>query len=210
MNATTGGVGLYGQFSLDSKGELAFTSNTPGAVSVSVVSDNTQWGAAGASVSQLFGLGDSQRAQRTNSFAIRADIAASPTNIAFAHLNLGAAAGTPALSAGDTSGALALANAGSARLSFDAAGGIAAATTTVNQYAAQLAGALGNQASAAGAAQTNAQAVQTEAQSRQQSVEGVNLDQELVNLTTYQQAYSASARLITASSDMFTALMNIQ
>ena len=38
---------------------------------------------------------------------------------------------------------------------------------------------------------------------------GVNLDQELVNLTTYQQAYSASARLITATQDMFTALMNI-
>ncbi len=210
MNASTGGAGLYGQFSLNASGELAFASNTPGAVSVSVVSDNTQWGAAGASVSQLFGLGDSQRAQRTNSFSIRADIAASPTNIAFAHLNLSAAAGTAAISAGDTTGALALANAGSARLSFDAAGGIAAATTTVNQYAAQLAGALGNQASAASTAQTNAQAVQTEAQSRQQSVEGVNLDQELVNLTTYQQAYSASARLITASSDMFTALMNIQ
>jgi len=51
--------------------------------------------------------------------------------------------------------------------------------------------------------------VQTEAQSRQQSVEGVNLDQELVNLTTYQQAYSASSRLITATNDMFTALMNM-
>lgn len=105
---------------------------------------------------------------------------------------------------------MALANAGSIQLSFGAAGGMGAATTTVSQYAAQLAGALGNQASAASTAQTNAQAVQTEAQSRQQSIEGVNLDQELVNLTTYQQAYSASARLITATSDMFTALMNIQ
>ncbi|QUD90031.1 flagellar hook-associated protein FlgK [Phenylobacterium montanum] len=210
MNQTTGGVGLYGQFSLDANGQLSFTSNTPGAASVSVVSDNTQWGASGSSLSQIFGLGAAQRAQRTASFSVRSDIAANPTNISFAHLNLSAAAGTAALSAGDTSGALALANAGSIQLSFGAAGGMGAATTTVSQYAAQLAGALGNQASAASTAQTNAQAVQTEAQSRQQSIEGVNLDQELVNLTTYQQAYSASARLITATSDMFTALMNIQ
>ena len=210
MNQSTGGVGLYGQFGLDANGQLTFTSNTPGAASVSVVNDNTQWGANGASLSQLFGLGAAQRAQRTDSFSVRADIAANPSNIAFAHLNLNAAAGTPALSGGDVSGAQALANAGNVQMDFDAAGGIGAATTTVSQYAAQLAGSLGNQAQSASTAQTNAQAVQTEAQARQQSVEGVNLDQELVNLTTYQQAYSASARLITATDTMFTALMGIQ
>jgi flagellar hook-associated protein 1 FlgK len=39
--------------------------------------------------------------------------------------------------------------------------------------------------------------------------EGVNLDTELVSLTTYQQAYSASARLIQASSDLFNTLMTM-
>ena len=72
-------------------------------------------------------------------------------------------------------------------------------TTSVSQYAANLGGALGQQASAAASANTAATAVQTEAQTRLQSVEGVNLDEELVNLTTYQQAYNASARLIQAS-----------
>lgn len=209
MNATTGGVGLYGQFSLDSSGEMTFTPNTPGATSVSVVADNTQWGASGASMSQVFGLGATQRAQRTDSFSVRSDIAANPSNIAFAHLNLNATAGSSALSPGDTTGAQALAAAGSTQLSFDAAGGIPATTTSVNQYAAQLAGALGNQASAASTSQSNAEAVQTEAQARQQSLEGVNMDQELVNLTTYQQAYNASARLVTASQDMFTALLSM-
>jgi flagellar hook-associated protein 1 FlgK len=37
----------------------------------------------------------------------------------------------------------------------------------------------------------------------------VNIDQEMISLTTYQQAYSASARLIQAAQDMFTALMGI-
>ena len=35
------------------------------------------------------------------------------------------------------------------------------------------------------------------------------MDQELINLTTYQQAYSASARLVTATNAMFTALQNM-
>ncbi len=210
MNATTGGVGLYGQFSLDGAGELSFTPNTPGGATVSVVSDNTQWsGGGGASVSQLFGLGATQRADRTASFSVRPDIYANPTNIAFAKLNLSAAAGTPALSPGDSSGAQALAAAGSTQMNFDAAGGIGSMTSSVTQYAALLAGSLGNQAATASSAQTNAQAVQSEAQSRQQSVEGVNLDEELVNLTTYQQAYNASARLVTASQDMFSALVGM-
>jgi flagellar hook-associated protein 1 FlgK len=92
---------------------------------------------------------------------------------------------------------------------WGAGGAPAARSTSVNQYGAVLAGALGDQSTAASQAATNATAVQTEATNRLQSVEGVNLDTELVNLTTYQQAYNASARLVTASQDMFTALLNM-
>jgi len=51
--------------------------------------------------------------------------------------------------------------------------------------------------------------VQTETQTRLQSVEGVNLDEELVNLSTYQQAYSASARLVQASQNMINTLLSM-
>ena len=40
-------------------------------------------------------------------------------------------------------------------------------------------------------------------------VVGVNLDTELVNLTTYQQSYNACARLIQASKDMYTTLLQM-
>jgi flagellar hook-associated protein 1 FlgK len=40
-------------------------------------------------------------------------------------------------------------------------------------------------------------------------VEGVNIDEELVRLTTYQQAFNASARMIQASKDLFDILSNI-
>ncbi len=208
LNANAGGVGIYGQFSLDSSGELSFTANNPGAVSVSVVSDTSQWSGSGTSVSQLFGIGSASRDNLVNDFSVRSDIAATPANLQTAQLNLSAGSGVTALSVGDGSGAQAMANAGSTVMNFEAAGTLGATQTTVTQYASTLAGLLGTQASSAQSAVTDAQAVQTEAQNRQQSGEGVNLDQELINLTTYQQAYSASARLLTATNDMFTALMN--
>ena len=47
----------------------------------------------------------------------------------------------------------------------------------------------------------------TEATARRQAVEGVNLDEELVNMTTYQQAFSASARMIQAAKDLYDVLL---
>ncbi len=209
LNSSTSGVGLYGKFALGTAGQLNFTPNTPGSVSLSVVKDTTQSSNGGESVSQLFGIGAQTRAARVSSYSVRSDINANPGKVAFATLNLGVPAGSPVLAIGDGSGAARAARAGTTTMNFDAAGGMAATATTVNQYASQLAGALGNQAAAAAQANTNAAAVQSEANSRLSSVEGVNLDAELVNLTTYQQAYNASARLITASQDMFTALLTM-
>jgi flagellar hook-associated protein 1 FlgK len=51
--------------------------------------------------------------------------------------------------------------------------------------------------------------VKTEADTRLQSVEGVNIDEELVALTTYQQAYNANARMITATKELFDTLENL-
>jgi flagellar hook-associated protein 1 FlgK len=210
LNASVGGVGLYGQFSLDSTGALSFSPNTPGGASISVVSDNTQSTVGGVSLSQLFGIGAAQAGARTNTYSVRSDIQANPSLLALGALNLTAAAsGDPALSVGDGSGGLKLAAAASSTVSFGAAGDMAAINTTVSRYASLLGGQLGNDAAAAATASTNAQAVQTEADTRRQSVEGVSLDQELVNLTTYQQAYSASARLITATQQMFSTLIGM-
>jgi flagellar hook-associated protein 1 FlgK len=208
LNAPVGGVGQYGAFNLDSNGALTFTPNSPGST-LSVVSDNTQRGVNGPSMSQLFGLGVTQQASRATTFQIRPDISANPMNMALARLDLPATAGEPVLAVGDGSGATALAQVANATTTFAAAGDMPAVTTSVNQYAAQLGGDLGQKASAADTASTAATAVQTEAQTRLQSVEGVNLDEELVNLTTFQQAYNASARLVQASKDMINTLLDM-
>jgi flagellar hook-associated protein 1 FlgK len=160
-------------------------------------------------MSQLFGIGAAQQATTASSYEVNPAITANPMNMPLATLDLSAAPGTPVVAAGDGSGATALAAVANAQTSFGAAGSLPAMTTTVAQYAANLAGALGQQTSAADSADTAAAAVQTEAQTRLQSVEGVNLDQELVNLTTYQQAYNASARLVQASQNMISTLLDI-
>ena len=53
-----------------------------------------------------------------------------------------------------------------------------------------------------------ADALKQEVDARRQSPEGVNLDKELANLTTYQQAFSASATLVPAAKDMLDVLTN--
>ena len=44
---------------------------------------------------------------------------------------------------------------------------------------------------------------------RRSSAEGVNLDQELISMTTYQQAFNAAARLVQASKDMYDVLIQM-
>jgi flagellar hook-associated protein 1 FlgK len=208
LNGAGSGVGGYGSFSLDGNGALSFNPSTAG-VSVSVVGDNTQNTAAGVSVSQLFGIGAATRSNAAATFSVRSDILQNPSNLAVAQLNLGAGAGEPALAAGDASGADALGQAGLASLSFGAVSGAPATTTTLSDYAATISSVIGNKAAAADTAKTTQAAVASNATSQLSGVEGVSIDQELINLTTYQQAYNASARMVQAANDLYSTLLNM-
>ncbi len=209
LNAPVGGVGLYGAFSLNASGALTFSPTTPGGASIAVASDSTQRGANGPSMSALFGIGVAAQAGRATTYQIRSDIAGNPANLALGTLDLAAAAGEPAVSVGDGSGAIALAAVANANTQFGAAGNLATISTSVSQYGALLGGDLGQRATSADSANTAAAAVQSETSTRLQGATGVNLDQELVNLTTYQQAYAASAQLINASKSMYATLLNM-
>ena len=139
---------------------------------------------------------------------MRSDVAANPLKLALATFDLAqAAAGKPVLAIGDGRGAQRLAQAGETTTGFDAAGGLAASSMSVSRYASELAGSIARKADAAASRLTIADAVGAEADTRRSSAEGVNLDQELISMTTYQQAFNASARLVQASKDMYEALL---
>ena len=72
-----------------------------------------------------------------------------------------------------------------------------------------MSGSIAQKASGAADRQSAAETVATEATTRRASVEGVNLDEELIKLTTYQQSYNASARLISAVKDMYDVLLGM-
>jgi flagellar hook-associated protein 1 FlgK len=209
LNNTTTGVGLYGSFSLDARGALTFQGSPPVEAGVSVLTDNTQRGTGGPSMSQLFGLGALERSSRASRFQVAQALESDPTRLAFGKLDFTVAAGQPLIRPGDGRGALALSQAGDVATQFQAAGSLGDVTMTVSRYASEFGGSIGRNAAAAETRKESAAAVMTEATARRQSVEGVNLDEELVNMTTYQQAFSASARMIQAAKDLYDVLLDM-
>ncbi len=209
LNSPTSGVGRFGTFSLDAQGSMIFTPLTGQQVSLSVVGDGTTQNPSGASMSELFGLGGGVRASRLDGFSIRSDILSTPGRLALAKLDLTAAAGTSALSSGDGRGALALADVGEVTSVFGAAGGSSGGSMSISRYVSELAGDIGGRAASAKSRAEASEALKVEARQRQASEEGVNLDEELVNLTTYQQAFNASARMIQAAKDLYDILLGM-
>ena len=205
LNSPSSGLGLYGAFSLDQTGSLAFAPNASG-VGVQVTGDTTARNGSGPSVSALFGIGDAARGARLNSLSLRSDIQADPSKLALAAWT---PSGSPPLSTSDTRGADALAQAANTSATFAAAGGAGAVRASVATYAASFSAALARTSASADSDAATAAAVKTEADGRRSAVEGVNIDQELISLTTYQQAYNASARMIQAAKDMYDVLLNM-
>ena len=210
LNSRASGVGLYGQFSMNSKGQISFATNSTTPVTMSVVADTTERGVGGPSASQLFGIGPAERSTRGEKFFVNTAMNQNPKLVPFAQLDLTqAVGGNAALAIGDGRGALALAKAGDNTASFSAAGDASAVTMSVSRYASDFSGAIGRKAQTAESRKDAADAVSGEVDAQRQSEEGVNLDEELINLTTYQQAFNASARLIQATKDMFDVLTGI-
>ncbi len=207
LNSAMGGTA---SFTLNSDGSLSETPANPGA-SLAVTSDSTERGTTGMSFSELFGLGDQQAATFASSFSVNPALTAAPQTLPFAQANIASttAAGDPVVGHGDSSGALALQNVGTTRQNFAAAGGFAARSATLGDYAASFYQDVALNSQTATSNQTAQDDRLQEAQSRQSSVSGVSLDEELTNMQTYQQAYSASARVLTVVQQLYTTLLQM-
>jgi flagellar hook-associated protein 1 FlgK len=200
----------YATVNLDANGRLTFNITRSDVGSIDVLQDETQRDDTGMSLSGLFGLGEQLPAARATGLAVRTEIDGNPNLIAAARADLaGAPNGQRVLSPGDGRGALLLEAAGSTSRQFQSAGGLTSQVTSVGDYAARLAGHAGGKASALEGAKAAAEAVRQEVKERRQGEEGVNLDEELVKMTTYQQAYAAASRMITAARDMYDVLLNM-
>jgi flagellar hook-associated protein 1 FlgK len=204
-------------------GAVTFTLGANGAITTStsalypnyqlnVTDDTTSRGTTGISFTQLFGIGANSLADQANDFAVTPTVTNTPQRIGMATPDItpSTVAGDNVVEGGDNSGAIALENVITASRNFAGAGNISSQTTSLSDYAASFYQDVSDQSNAVTQAQTTQDDRLQEAQSQQSSESGVNLDEELTNLTTYQQAYSASARLLTVVDQLYQTLLQIQ
>ncbi|MGD9981203.1 MAG: flagellar hook-associated protein FlgK [Hyphomonadaceae bacterium] len=208
LNATGTGLGEFGAFALDSAtGRVSFAPNP--AFSVKLQSDTTQRGSTGVAFTALHGLSPTATAGRAMEVNVNALLAADPGRLAVGRPDLTAALGQRVIEAGDNRGSAALVAARDSVRAFPAAGVLTSQSTSLAVYAARLGGEAGRLASDADRAADGAAAVATAASDRRAQIEGVSIDDELMKMTTYQNAYAASARVIQATTDMLDVLMAI-
>ncbi len=207
LNTAAGG---YATFALDANGVLTMTPATAGA-RLEVRDDTTDRGATGVSLTQFFGMGTANLQNQAAGLAIRSDIASDSSKMALAQLDLTGATviGDTVLGAADNCGALQLAAIANNSVSWAAAGGLASGTMSIGDYVAQIMGAQADLANAAETDRVYRQDVSEEVDARRSSVESVNIDEELSAMMVYQQAYNASARLLTVVQQMYDTLINV-
>jgi flagellar hook-associated protein 1 len=199
-------------FTLNSDGSISETQPTAlSNYSLNVTADTTQRGTTGMSFTQLFGIGLNQTALQAANFSLNPQIAAAPQRLSFAQPQLTplSVAGDAIVTHGDNTGILALQNVGSAQQSFAAAGGLAAEAASLSVYGGTFYQDVATRGAAAQANQTTQDDRLTEAKTRQASTSGVNLDEELSNMMTYQQSYSAGARMLSVVQQLYDTLLHI-
>lgn len=208
LNATGTGLGEYGAFSLDgATGRITFAANP--AFNVQLVNDSTQRGNTGVAFSALHGLGAAATAGRATEVGVNAQIAANSTRLAVGRPNISVNIGAKVIEGGDNRGANALLAARDTVRSFSAAGVLSAQSSTLANYASRLGGEAGRLASDAERQAKGATAVATAAADRRGELESVSIDDELMKMTTYQNAYAAAARVIQAATEMLDVLISI-
>lgn len=204
------GFSGYATFSLDSNGALVATpASSYSGYKFNVTADTTDRASTGVNFSQFFGLGDRYRTDAANGVTIRSDIVADPAKLALADVDLTAATGVPSLTVADGRGAIAFQNLVSTNVSFSATDELAAVTTTLGTYASQVLARAAVNADQADKLKSDREALTKELQTRNDEISGVNMDEELSNMVTFQNAYNASARLVTTAREMFNTLLQI-
>jgi flagellar hook-associated protein 1 FlgK len=203
-------------------GAATLTLNADGSVSTTkapaysgyqfnVMGDTTLRGGTGLSFTAMLGIGDNNLANQATGFAVTPAVQTAPQRIGLAKAGLTTATplGSVILTGGDNSGALALQNILNANRNFSAAGGLSAQTASLSDYAAAFYQNLSTRSNSVSQMQATQDDRLQEAQSRMASVSGVNLDEELTNLTTYQQAYAASARVLSVVDKLYETLLQL-
>lgn len=208
LNTAGAGIGEFATFALN--GATGRIEMTPAAgFQVLPLGDTTVRGATGVSFSSLHGLSGASTAGRAVELDVNARVAANSALLGVGRADLSVALGQRAVEGGDSRGSAALADARNTVLSFPGAGALGAQTASLANLAARLGGEAGRLAAEAKRTAAGAVTIAAAASDRRTELEGVSLDDELLRMTTFQNAYAASARVIQAATEMLDILMTL-
>lgn len=204
------GLGGYYTFSFSPDGALDVV-NQPGFgdPELRTRADVTQRGADGKGFTELFGLRKGTLAASATDIKVRQDIAENPDLLALGTFDRAALVGERAVTVGDGRGAARLSDLQLAQMSFEEAGSLQALNTSLGQYAAFVLGNAAVMAEAASTQEADTRALQVTVSQRRQDVSGVNIDEELAQMIVFQNAYNASARMISTAQQMFDQLLQV-
>ena len=199
--------------SVNSSGQLVITADN----STNGIAINERTSAeatTGFGFSHYFGLNDlftgDPATGLASNIAVRSDIVANPQLLARGELSEATLVdGTTAVTVGDNTVAQRLANKFNERLSFSASGGIPQTTTTLSGYGATILSTNANLAANITDDLRFRKIVYQQVLNKTQSASGVNVDEELANLILFQNAYAASARMVTVISEVMKILVEM-
>lgn len=206
----SGPLGTLAVFSLSANGEL-ITTPKPGVgdIKLHVKNDTTARGATNVTLSTFLGIGERFKMDRAVDLKVSSRIDSNPSQMALARLDQTALVGENALSVGDQQGALALKELENTARTYAKSGGLSKTTVTLAQYSANLLADLGLRSALADNYKADNKALSEELTRKSTDVSGVNMDEELGNMVIYQNAYSASARLLTTAKEMYDTILQI-
>ena len=200
----------YAGFALDANGRMVMTEAAGYTVRGSdlgppAASDR---GGTGIGLATLLGLGADKVQQVAGGLAVHPAIAADSGRLAVAKLQ-GAALNDPGVTPGDGRGAQALAAVATLNVAVNQAGNLSARTTTLSNFVGALIADAAIYARQTEGLSEEFEVLADTLSNKFQSIAGVNIDEELAIMIVLQNAYSASARLITTVNRLFDDLLSI-
>ena len=199
--------------SIDANGHLVIDANTAGR-GIAINEGTSAEATTGFGFSHYFGLNDffvgSTIGGLARNITVRSDIAADAQLVSRGQLSEGVLTnGSTGLTVGDSSVVARMANKFTEQVNFAAAGGLPSTTATFSSYGANILGDNATRAAEADDAKKFRATVLSDVQNKSDSASGVNMDEEMSNLILYQNAYGATARVITTLSEVMKTLIDM-
>ena len=202
------GLGAYFSFSMDANGELSWTENPAFTdIRLSVVSDSTNVNGTNVPFTGVFGVGYKYHMDSAKDLSLTERIKIDSSQLAMSQFESAAVVGTTALAFGDQRGALRFQDLERKLFNFRDAGELNKTNATLSQYLNQVLGNAGAMANRATNLSQDNGNMMRELEKRRMDVGGVNIDEELANMVVYQNAYNASARMLTTAQELFDTLL---